>query len=115
MRAITGCVALLALVWAAAGCDLNREDGTWTIALRNDTTTAVVVRDCRTSACDRFRYVKYLPPGVSVTAHDYGDGTSWWLVTNGNGDRLGCLTLGIGDRVGGNTLKVSSLTDCPVL
>ena len=81
--------------------------------MRNDTNGFVMVKDCRTSACDRYRYTKRPSGGASVAAKDYGDGTSHWLVTDRQGHRLGCLTLGRDKRVGGYVLRLSNMVTCP--
>lgn len=82
------------------------------IRLSNDTARPVTVEDCSTSSCIHFRYTKSLAPHASTHALDYGDGTSWWVVTSG-GRRIGCLTLGIGERQEGYVLKMSTLGRCP--
>jgi hypothetical protein len=103
----------LGLASPLAGCGTFESGSTWNIKLRNDTRRFVIVRDCKTSACGAFRYVKQLSSGTTVRALDYGDGTSWWLVTAPSGRNLGCLTLGISKRVDGYTLSVSSVVKCP--
>ena len=81
------------------------------IRLANDTSRRVTVEDCSTSSCNHFRYTKSLAPHASAHAVDYGDGTSWWVVTS-DGRRVGCLTLGIGNRQEGYVLKVSTMSHC---
>jgi hypothetical protein len=107
--------ALLGLVSTplVTGCG-TFESGTWSIKIRNDTSRFVVVSGCKTSACQPpFRYAKQLRSRATVQVSDYGDGTSWWRVTNRRGRRIGCLTLGRSQRVDGYILAISSLTGCP--
>lgn len=104
-------VVLLAI--GAAGCTTIEGATTWDITLRNDTESAVVVKDCFTSACDRFRYTKRVPARGSVAATDHGDGRTWWLVMNARGRRLGCMTLNYTQRVEGYVLRLSRVTSCP--
>jgi hypothetical protein len=107
----------LVLVVAAAGCGSGGdpfEEGAWDIKLQNDTARAVVIGDCETRACARFRYIKRLAPRASASALDYGDGTSWWLVS-ASGRRIGCLTLGVSSRVEGVVVRVSDLQPCPAV
>jgi len=94
------------------GCATFESDASWDIKLRNDTSRRVIVKDCTSSACDRFRYVKRLPSQTTVKALDHGDGTSWWLVLTPKGSRLGCLSLGIDKRVEGYVLDVSTVARC---
>lgn len=112
-RLLAICLVGFGVAPLLAGCGTFESGSTWNIELRNDTSRFVVVRDCKTSACGAFRYVKRLSSGATVRALDYGDGTSWWLVTARSGRKLGCLTLGISKRVDGYTLSVSSLVTCP--
>ena len=107
------CLVGLGAIPFLTGCGTFESTSTWSIKIRNDTRRFVIVSDCKTSECNVFRYAKHLSPGATVRASDYGDGTSWWRVTNGHGGRLGCLALGISKRVDGYTLIVSSLTGCP--
>lgn len=102
-------VTVLALL---TGCATFESSASWNLKLRNDTSRTVTVKDCTTSACDRFRYAKRLPAQTTVKALDHGDGTSWWLVLTPKGTRLGCLSLGINKRVEGYTLDVSTLSTC---
>jgi hypothetical protein len=94
------------------GCATFESGASWDIKLRNDTSRTVSVKNCTTSACDRFRYVKRLPAHTTVKALDHGDGTSWWLVLTPKGARLGCLSLGMSKRVDGYVLDVSTLSTC---
>lgn len=113
MRAWLVLASVAALL--VAGCGRGGdpfEEGPWDIKLQNDTARFVVVNDCTTQACTKFWYTKRLAPRRSVAALDYGDGTSWWVVSS-HGKRLGCLTLGISNRVEGYVLRVSSLRRCP--
>ena len=96
----------------ASGCQTVEESEVWDITLRNDTSRVVVVKDCRTSACDRIRYTSRLPPGASTAAKDYGDHTSWWRVYGKSETLIGCLTLDSHNRLEGYVLRVSSLTNC---
>jgi hypothetical protein len=112
-RLLAMCLVGLGLAPLLAGCGTVESGSTWSIKIRNNTSRFVTVRDCKTSACGAFRYVRQLSSGATVRALDYGDGTSWWLVTARSGRNLGCLTLGISKRVDGYTLSVSSLVKCP--
>lgn len=96
----------------AAGCGSSFESS-WDIKIRNDTARAVIVRDCTTGDCHRFRYTKRLAPHKFAPALDYGDGTSWWLVRDVEGRMIGCLTLGVGQRVEDYVLRVSTIRKCP--
>jgi hypothetical protein len=107
------CIVGLVAIPFLTGCATLESGSIWNITIRNDTRRFVIVSDCKTSACSLFRYAKHLSPGATARASDYGDGTSWWRVTNRSGERLGCLTLGLSKRVEGYTLLVSSLTACP--
>lgn len=109
---------LLAVTVAASivpllGCGTFESQAITEITIRNDTSRFVVVKDCRSDACDNYRYTRRLAPHAAASAHDYGDGTSWWLVGNRSGKVLGCLELGIGQRQEGYTLKLSELQQCP--
>ena len=95
-----------------SGCATFEGSSVWDIRLHNDSTQFLVVRDCASSTCATFRYVKRLPPGKTVNALDYGDGNSRWVVTGPNGRRLGCLTLGIDKRVEGYVLRTSAASPC---
>lgn len=112
MRLALAALFLVAVVAGCGGGDVF-EQGPWDIKLNNDTARAVVVRDCIASSCARFRYSKSLAPHRTLPARDYGDGTSWWLVTS-SGRRLGCLTLGIQQRVEGYVLRLSTMRACPI-
>ena len=106
-------VACLAALWVATGCQTLEDAATWDISLHNDTSQSVVIRACKTSACNSFRYMRKVAAGRQDPATDYGDGRSWWLVLNDRGRRLGCLTLNYTDRVEGYVIRVSRLTSCP--
>jgi hypothetical protein len=112
-RLLAICLVGFGLAPLLAGCGTFESGSTWNIKLRSDTGRVVVVKECKTSACGVFRYVEQLSTGATARALDYGDGTSWWLVTARSGRNLGCLTLGISKRVDGYTLSVSSLVKCP--
>ena len=105
---------VIAAVVAAgtSGCGTFESAAITDIRLHNDTSRHVAVEDCSTSSCSHFRYSKSLAPHANVHALDYGDGTSWWIVTSRN-RRVGCLSLGIANRVEGYVLKVSTLRRCP--
>jgi hypothetical protein len=70
-----------------AACTTFESAATTDITLRNDTSQAVIVKDCLASSCTAFRYSKRISPGASVAATDHGDGRSWWLVLAQNGNR----------------------------
>jgi hypothetical protein len=108
-----GLVLVFALL--AGGCQTFESGCCTDIQIRNDTRQAVLVKDCFTGTCDRFRYSKVLPPGATAAGTDQGDGTTWWLVLSRSGKRLGCLTLGISKRVENYVLRVSTITRCPPL
>jgi hypothetical protein len=103
---------LVVVALLAGGCQTFESGCCTDIQIRNDTTQAVLVKDCFTGSCDRFRYSRTLPPGATAAGTDQGDGTTWWLVLSRSGKRLGCLTLGINKRVEGYVLHVSSYATC---
>ncbi len=113
VRVVAVCLVGLVAIPFLAACGTFESDAVWSIKIRNDTKRFVIVSDCKTSACNVFRYAKHFRPGATLRASDYGDGTSWWRVTNRQGELLGCLTLGASERVDGYTLIVSSLRACP--
>lgn len=113
MGLVTARIALMAVLASlVAGCATFESASIWDIKLRNDTTQFLVVKDCASSTCATFRYVKRLPPGATVSALDYGDGNSRWVVMRQNGHRLGCLTLGISKRADGYVIRTSAITSC---
>jgi hypothetical protein len=104
---------LVVVALLSGGCQTFESGCCTDIQIRNDTRQAVLVKDCFTGSCDRFRYSRALPPGGTAAGTDQGDGTTWWLVLSRSGKRLGCLTLGINKRVEGYVLHVSSYATCP--
>lgn len=115
---VASCVrrwTLLSLLIASlgAGCQTFESGAVWDITIRNDTRRAVVVRDCLTERCQRFRYTRRIRPGRSKPAFDFGDGDSWWTVSTVRRQRLGCLLLTIRHRAAAYVLKVSDLRACP--
>jgi hypothetical protein len=108
---LVAAAAASATVLVLVGCTTIEGSSVWDITLRNDTPRFVIVKECTTPACVRFRYTKRLLTRTSVRAFDYGDGTSWWLVQTQRG-RLGCLSLGISKRNEGAVLDVSSARAC---
>lgn len=108
------CAAYLAsFLLLVAACTTFESAATTDLTLRNDTSQAVVVKDCLASSCTAFRYSKRISPGASAAATDHGDGRSWWLVLDQNGNRLGCLTLDLTQRVEGYTLRLTGIVTCP--
>jgi len=105
-------VACLGGTILGAGCQTFESAAITDITLRNDTSGAVVVRACETSACQGFRYTHRLPARSSVHATDHGDGRSWWLVQTNTGQRLGCLSLNYTHRVDGYVIRVSHIRPC---
>jgi hypothetical protein len=102
---------LLALV--LSGCTTIEGGTTWHIVLRNDTNRFVVVRACTSEGCSKFRYARRINAGHQVSATDYGDGRSWWVVLDRTGRRLGCATLNFNDRHEGTVLLISRMIACP--
>jgi hypothetical protein len=97
----------------AVGCQTFESAAITDITLRNDTSRAVVVRACETSACEGFRYTGRLAAQESVPATDRGDGRSWWLVLTDRGKRLGCLSLDYTHRQEGYVIRMSRIASCP--
>jgi hypothetical protein len=100
------------MVGVLSGCATVESGSVWDIKLKNDSPQFLIVKDCASSSCASFRYIARLAPGETVSAHDYGDGTSRWIVTSRDGRRLGCLMLGISKRVDGYVLRTSTTAPC---
>lgn len=83
------------------------------VTLHNDTTSAVVVKQCDND-CNSFDERDRLEPGANVRVNTSSDNVAnWWSVTDTSGATLGCLPLRFGHKVDGLVVNISQRTGCP--
>jgi hypothetical protein len=92
---------------------IDPTEQSFTVTLRNDTPSAVVVKQCDVK-CNSFHEKDRLPPGGSIPVNtSSNDVANWWAVSDSAGRTIGCLPLRYSHKVDGLVVNISERTTCP--
>lgn len=113
-------VLLVGLLFVAAtvtlvslGVNLDPTSSVFTLAVENDTSSTVVLKQCDV-ACNAFHEEDRLSPGERVNVNtSAADVPNWWLIADMHGTVLGCLNLQYSHKITGLVVHVSSMGTCP--
>ena len=110
---ILGLLVALGLVFGARGGASSSGADTFSLTLRNDTSSAVLLKQCDVK-CSEFHEQDHLAPGGPVGVNTSPDNVAnWWVVQGGSGQVLGCLNLQYDRPHQGLTVNVSATVPCP--
>jgi hypothetical protein len=105
-------IALVGMPLVVSGCfGLNRIH-IFTVSIVNDTSGAVVVRDCA-HFCSSSLISFDLAPGASADVHRTTDEHKYFSVTTAAGRHVGCLDLFFERAEPGANVEVSGARSCP--
>ena len=110
---ILGLLFVLGLVFGASVGPSSSGVDTFSLTLRNDTSSAVLLKQCDVK-CTEFHEQDHLTPGGTVSVNTSpGNVANWWVVQGGSGQVLGCLNLQYDRPHPGLTVNISATIPCP--
>lgn len=106
-------LVLVVAVVAAFNGFLDPTEQTFSVTLRNDTSSTVVLKQCDVD-CSSFHSVFRLVPGRTAAVNTSSWGAdNWWVVADQGGRTLGCLDLLFYRKETGVIVDVSGYGRCP--
>jgi hypothetical protein len=118
-RSFAGVAGVWCLAIASQGCDVQ----SFKLTVRNDTGSAVILRQCsaspwdklvlRRSPCDVLEERIHLDPGQTTGASTAVSATNWYRVEDARGGLQGCLALRFDHRDPAAVVGVSAKQSCP--
>jgi hypothetical protein len=110
---IASLVAVLGVGARVLGIRLDPTEDVFAVTLKNDTGSAVLLKQCDVK-CDSFHEQDRLAPDGSVRVNTSSeDAPNWWVVEDGSGRSLGCLNLRYSHKATGVIVNVSATVGCP--
>ncbi|MGI8647895.1 MAG: hypothetical protein ACR2JX_06695 [Mycobacteriales bacterium] len=109
-------VALFAVAFVSEAVfhtSIDPTESSFAITLHNDTSSTIMLKQCDVT-CDSFHERVRLLPGADTRVNTSSDNVAnWWMISDADGKKLGCLPLRYGHKIDRLVVNVSEQTACP--